>query len=408
MNLFGKKVQMKILLANKFFFVNGGSETVYFQEREFLKNSGAEVVDFSMTDPRNFPSAQAADFVGATTYRAGGKLAKLQAAVGLLHSPEAVRNITALIERERPDILHCHNIYHQLTPSIIRAAHRLGVKTVLTLHDYKVICPTYTRQRPEGPCSECIKGDFSKVLRHRCSDGSLGRSALLFAEAKLHQWLGSYDVLDHVIAPSRFMLDSVTQWRFSPEKASLNYNGIDPAAFRFSAEDDGYVLFLGRLSAEKGLLTLGKAQALSGVPVKIAGTGPLLERLKSDYPGLELLGYQSGEPLRQLIARAAAVVVPSEWYENCPMSVLEAMACGKPVIGSRMGGIPELVEDGVTGRLFESGNAEQLATVMRELLGSPDLRSSMGVKARAAVEQRFSLEQHNARLLALYEFLLSH
>lgn len=397
---------MKVLLANKFFFINGGSETVFFQERQSLKKQGVSVIDFSMADPRNLSSDQAGYFIPTTTYRGGGKFANLKAVAGLLHSPAAVHNISALILREKPDILHCHNIYHQLTPSIIRAANRLGVKTVLTLHDYKVVCPIYTRQRSEGPCSKCMDGEFSNVLRYRCSDGSLARSALLFAEAKLHQRLGSYDVLDHVIAPSRFMLDSVTQWRFPHEKVSLNYNGIDPSAFEFCAEDDGYFLFLGRLSVEKGLLTLANAQALSGVPVKIAGTGPLMDTLNRDHPSLELLGYQSGEPLRQLISRSAAVVVPSEWYENCPMAVLEAMACGKPVIGARMGGIPELVEDGVTGRLFEAGNAEQLAYAMRELLTNVELRRDMGGRARSTVEERFSLERHSTQLLTLYESLL--
>lgn len=398
---------MKVLLANKFFFVNGGSETVFFQERNFLKDQGVKVLDFSMSDSRNLPSEQAADFVGATSYRGdGGKLAKLRAAAGLLHSPEAVRKISALIMRERPDILHCHNIYHQLTPSIIRAAHGLGVKTVLTLHDSKVVCPTYLRLRHGKPCSDCLGGNFFNILRHRCADGSLGRSALLYSEAKLQQWLGSYEMLDRLIAPSKFLRDSVTRWRFPVERVELNYNGIDPTAFTASRDDAGYMLFLGRLSAEKGLITLGCAQAASGVRVKVAGTGPLTDMLRRTYPGLELLGYQSGESLRQLIEQASAILLPSEVFENCPMSVLEAMACGKPVIGSRMGGIPELVEDGVTGRLFEAGNAEELASAMHELSGNAELRRSMGARARTAVEERFSLDLHNTKLLALYESLL--
>ncbi|GAA5169778.1 glycosyltransferase family 4 protein [Viridibacterium curvum] len=398
---------MKILFANKFFFLNGGSETVFFQEREFLQSQGVEVFDFSMHDARNQASEQAAYFVGAANYKGGGgKLQKLKSAVSLLHSPEAVRKITTLIETVRPDILHCHNIYHQLTPSIIKAAHRLGVKTVLTLHDYKVVCPTYVRVRDGKACSDCIGGDFFNVVRHRCSDGSLGRSALLFAEAKLQQWMGSYDVLDRVIAPSAFMQRSVTQWRFPAEKVVLNYNGIDPLRFSAGGADEGYVLYLGRLSAEKGLLTLGQAQAASGVPVKVAGTGPLDETLRSRFPGLQLLGYQSGEPLRQLIAGASAIVVPSEWHENCPMSVLEAMACGKPVIGSRMGGIPELVQEGVTGRLFECGNVAELQACLSALMADADLRAAMGRAGRERLEQNYSLARHNSALLDTYKSLL--
>jgi glycosyltransferase involved in cell wall biosynthesis len=402
---------VKVLFANKFFFVNGGSETVFFQERAFLREQGVEVLDFAMHDARNLPSPQAMHFVGATGYKEvasgmSGKIGKLKAAASLLHSPEAVRKISALIKQERPDILHCHNIYHQLTPSIIKAAHGLGVKTVLTLHDYKVVCPTYVRLRDGKPCSECLHGDFLNVVSHRCSDGSLGRSALLYAEAKLQQWLGSYDLLDKVIAPSRFMLDSVTKWRFPSDKVVLNHNGIDLAQYVPSEEDAGYVLYLGRLSAEKGLLTLGRAQAASGVRVKVAGTGPLEAELRAAFPGMELLGYQSGAALRQLIEQASTIVVPSEWYENCPMSVLEAMACGKPVIGSRIGGIPELVGEGVTGLLFEPGDTAQLRNCIETIMGDIGVRRQMGSAARKSVEQHFSLARHNAALMPVYQSLL--
>lgn len=396
---------MKVLFANKFFFRNGGSEVVMFQERDYLLGAGHEVVDFSMQDARNVPSPHAAFFVGRQDYRGGaGKLGKLKSALSLLHSPEAVKRISALIRETRPDLVHCHNIYHQLTPSIIGAAKKLGVPVALTLHDSKPVCPAYTRLHDGKPCSDCLDGDFSHVLRNRCAEGSRGKSALLYAEAVVQRALGSYEKVGAFIAPSRFMHESIAH-RVPQNRIRLLYNGIDTNAARGSGQDDGYVLFLGRLSREKGVETLLKAHAISsgGWRLVVAGTGPLGEELKAKYNPSNFVGYIAGDALTAMIDRASVVVVPSEWYENCPMSVLEAMAYGKPVVGSRMGGIPELVEDGKTGLLYEAGNVSELASTLDRLMASPDLRRQMGAAARQRVEAVFSLESHNAGLMDIYK-----
>ena len=395
---------MKILIANKFFFRNGGSEVVMFQERDFLLRSGHQVVDFSMQDERNLPSDDARHFVGRQHYRGEtGKLGKLGSALSLIHSPEAVRKIGALIAETRPDLVHCHNIYHQLTPSIIGAAKRLGVPVVLTLHDYKPVCPTYNRLRHGEPCSACLDGDFAQVLRHRCADGSLGKSALLYAEARVQRWMGNYEKVDAFIAPSRFMREAIGH-RIPESRVRLLYNGVDTGAIEASGADEGYALYLGRLSAEKGVETLLRAHAASSAawPLVVAGTGPLEVRLRQQYDRARFIGHVTGAELQSAITRAAVVVVPSEWYENCPMSVLEAMAYGKPVVGSRMGGIPELVEDGVTGQLFESGNAGELGAQLDRLMGDAGLRRRMGDAGRARVEREFSLARHNEGLMDIY------
>ncbi|MBZ0069824.1 MAG: glycosyltransferase family 4 protein [Thiobacillus sp.] len=399
---------MKILFANKFFFRNGGSETVMFQERDYLLGAGHEAVDFSMQDERNVSSPNAASFVSRQDYRSGaGKLGKLKSALSLIHSGEAVEKMSALIRQTRPDLVHCHNIYHQLTPSIIGAAKKLGVPVVLTLHDYKPVCPTYNRLRNDEPCSDCLDGNFSHVLRNRCADGSLGKSALLYAEAVVQRAMGSYEKVDAFIAPSRYMQQSIAH-RVPEDRISLLYNGIDTNAVRGSGADDGYVLFLGRLSREKGVETLLKAHAKAsgGWRLVVAGTGPLSDNLKSQYNPSILVGYLAGDALKEMIDRAAVVVVPSEWYENCPMSVLEAMAYGKPVVGSRMGGIPELVEDGKTGLLFDAGNVNQLTAVLDRLMSSAELRAQMGMAGRQRVESAFSLDSHNTGLMDIYKTTL--
>lgn len=395
---------MRVLLANKFFFNNGGSESVMFQEREFLRSVGVDVVDFSMRDPRNLPSPYAEFFVAPQTYGGlTGAAARVGAALRLIHSPEAVRKIGRLIDRTRPDLVHCHNIYHQLTPSIIGAARRRGVPVVLTLHDYKPVCPVYTRLRGGRVCSECIDGGVSGVLRHRCADGSLARSALLYGEALVQRWRKSYERVSVFVAPSEFMRVSVAG-RLPAGSVQVLHNGVDTTARRPSFRDEGYALYLGRLSPEKGVETLLAAHAgLAGrVPLRIAGTGPLEAELRARHPAAHWLGHLSGEELARTLAGASLVVVPSEWYENCPMSVLEAMACGKPVVASAIGGIPELVADGVTGLLFPPGDRDALAERLARLMGDPALRRSQGAAARERAEQRFSLARHNTALLRLY------
>jgi glycosyltransferase involved in cell wall biosynthesis len=401
---------VKVLLANKFFFRNGGSEAVMLQERDFLINSGFQVIDFSMHDSRNLPSAYSESFVEHRAYGdgEGGAAAKVRAALELIHSPEAVRKIGQLIDRTKPDIVHCHNIYHQLTPSIIRAAKKRDVPVVLTLHDYKPVCPVYTRLRNGQVCSACLDGPFSNVVKHRCAEGSLGKSAILFAEASVQRFLGSYQMLDGFIAPSRFMRDAMTRKRFPEKQVEVIYNGIDCSAISPTFDDDGYALYLGRLSAEKGIETLLRAHSdiADNVPLMVAGTGPLESKLRADFPKADYLGYLAGDALEDRIRNAAVIVVPSEWYENCPMSVLEAMAFGKPVIASDMGGIPELVVHDETGLLFPAGDAGALRQCLTRLMSDPSLRRELGIAARRRAEAHFSLDQHNTSLLRLYETVL--
>jgi len=403
---------LRILLAHKFFYRKGGAEVVMLQEREFLLEHGVEVVDFSMVDPRNQPSPYSGYFVSHRSFRDEGKgLAdKLRLAVNMVHSPEAVHKMGRLIDATRPDLVHCHNIYHQLTPSIIGAAKKRGLPVVLTLHDYKPICPVYTRLRAGQPCSRCQDGDFVNVLRYRCADGSLGGSAVLLAEAWIQRLRSSYEQVDLVVAPSEFMRRSVAGHRFSAEKVTVLYNGVDTARIVPAAGDRGYVLYLGRLSSEKGVQTLLEVHAAASPPFRlvVAGSGPLERDLRSQYASAEYVNHLGGTELDEVIRGAAVIVVPSEWYENCPMSVLEAMAYGKPVVGADIGGIPELIADGQTGLLFTPGDREGLNTAIRRLMEDPALRHRLGCAAREKIEECFSLDRHHTGLLALYGELLGH
>jgi glycosyltransferase involved in cell wall biosynthesis len=399
---------MKILMANKFFFHKGGAEVVMFQERGYLLHSGQEVIDFSMQDERNFESAYESHFVSGKDYRTRKSPSKkLGLALSFVHSREAVRKFAELIDKIRPDLMHCHNVYHQITPSIISVAKSRGIPVVLTLHDFKPVCPAYLRLRAGRPCSLCLDGDFHQVLMNRCAEGSIGASALLYAEAAIQRWLGSYEKVDLFLAPSQFMRDAALH-RFRSDQVGLLYNGVDTSEIKASTRDEGYVLYLGRLSKEKGVETLLRAHEAAGTwDLMVAGTGPLADVLQTRYRNARFVGQLSGLELKAAINGASAIVVPSEWYENCPMSVLEAMAHGKPVVASRIGGIPELVVDGETGFLFEPGDADELRSHVNHLMCDPSLRARMGAAGRVRAEKQFSIEQHNANLMETYRSLVN-
>ena len=396
----------KILFANKFFFLNGGSEAVMFDEMELMRKYKLDVIEFSMQDPRNLPSKYDSYFVSQKGYRSRSRSSQIKSALSFIHSRQAVRQITRLIHDQKPDLLHCHNIYHQLTPSIINVAARMGVPVVLTLHDYKPVCPVYTQLCKGEVCTKCSGGRFEALLTQRCADGSLGRSALLWAEARYHAAIRSYQRVGKFIAPSRFMRDAVVR-RFGEDRVVHIPNGIDASAIEVTGQDGGFVLYLGRLSPEKGVETLLRAHAADNASWRlvVAGSGPLLDSFRSRFPLAEFTGHLTGESLKTRLRQAAVVVVPSEWHENSPLSILEAMAHAKPIVASRIGGIPELVRNGETGLLFEPKDTQQLSSRIRMLLDDSDLRTKLGRRARRIVESEYSLGRHGAALLSVYESL---
>jgi glycosyltransferase involved in cell wall biosynthesis len=399
---------MKVLLANKFFHTKGGSERVLFQERQFLLDHGHVVVDFSMQDSMNYPSPYAGSFVRHIDYQnAPGILNKAKQAVKFIHSPEAIKKLKRLIDKERPDIAHLHNIYHQITPSIIPLLKRHGIPVVLTLHDSKLICPSYLMLNKGRICQECAGCNFWRPLAMHCQNSRI-QELLFMLEAYWHLWRASYDGVDLFLSPSRFMADLVSQ-RIPKEKIRVLPNGIDTTTFTPAWDDLGYVIYVGRVTAEKGIETLLKAHDLSGraFSLKIVGTGPDFDNLRRSYPHAEFIGYREGDELYKFIRNAACVVVPSECLENCSMVILEAMVMGKPVIGSRTGGIPEQIEDGKTGLLFEIGNASELAEKLDHLMKNPMLRVVFGKAARQKCEREYALQKHNHELLEIYMHLLN-
>lgn len=401
---------MKVLLVNKFFYIKGGAETVYFQEHDRLKAAGVEVMTFSMQHENNFPSDYASYFVDNVDYhQRSGVVGAIKTAVNFIHNSQACKKLLALLHQEKPDIVHFHNIYHQLTPSLISVARESGCKTVLTAHDYKMICPSYTMLRDGNVCDACVTGSVFNAFKYRCQQGSASKSLLLSLEAGWQAIARHYQQLDAIISPSEFLRGQLLR-KLPHSRIDVIVNGINDDLPLDADEDDGYFLFIGRLSREKGVATLARAhqRMKNNMPLKIVGNGPLYDELVAQFPDAEFLGYkQQGEELNRLIKRARAVVVPSEYYENCSMSVLESMAFAKPVVGGRIGGIPEQIRDKVDGILFEPGNVQALADILDYLALNPQQAKEMGRNARQRLSEKYSLNKHTAALLALYQEIIS-
>jgi len=400
---------VKVLVANKFHYVKGGAERYYFELARILERKGHTVVPFAMKHEMNEPTEYSDFFVSGVSFdgESGNSLAK---AARVIYSAEASRKIAALAAKARPDVAHLHNIAHQLSPSVLYGLKRRGVPVVQTLHDYKVVCPNYQMFVEGDTCERCAAWKYYPAVAHRCMHGSLPFSLVVCVEAYVHQILGTYRrLVDLFIAPSRQLLERVVAHGVDRERiVHLPYAiELDEYAPRYDSED--YAVYLGRLSIGKGLETLVRAAARArDVEIRVLGDGPMADGLRHEVEARSLgnvrfLGYRSGEELTSIVAGSRFVVVPSECFENSPLTVYEASALGKPVVGSRMGGIPELVVDGETGVLFEPKDDAELADRMTSLWNDPARASAMGRAARERAEREFAPARHYEAIKRIYE-----
>ena len=359
--------------------------------------------------PQNLASPWEHYFVKEIEFgRQYSRLRVLENAAKSIYSFEAVAKVRALVRKVRPNIAHAHNIYHHLSPSVLGAIKSEGVPMFMTLHDLKLLCPARTMWTNGAICESCKGGQLHNVISRRCMKGSLALSALIYVESSLHQGLHTYQRnIDKLIAPSKFVLGKFLEWGWPAQQLVHIPNCVDAARFAPNFAAGRAFLYFGRLSEEKGLATLVRAAALARVPLWIVGTGPeegglrlLAESLKAD---VVFYGFKTDDALWNLVGEARAVVVPSEWYENAPISILEAYALGKPVIGARIGGIPEMVRNDETGCLFESKNADDLARVLARVASLADsVIERWGKEARTWIAQEYSSSRYYERLVDLY------
>lgn len=364
-----------------------------------------------MQDSRNVPSPFADSFVSHVELNGSGRApGRARAALRVLYSFEARQKLSALLRREKPDVAHLHNIAHQLSPSIIDALEKSGTPMVQTLHDYKLACPAYLMTAGGQPCDACVPGKFYNAVLKRCTQDSLSASLVSCLEMYLHRLRKTYSKVSAFLCPSEFMLGVMKRAGFNETKLFHVPNFLNLDFYTPSFKRSGYFIYVGRLSREKGLDVLLAAKRKVGRPdMVVVGDGelrPSLEKEASNGNGISLSGFLSRERLAEVWRGAAFTVVPSVWYENFPYAVLESFAFGKPVIASRIGGMPELVSDGETGFLVEPGDAEALAEKISGLASRPDEIWRMGRLARRMLEERYSAESHYERIMSHYERML--
>jgi glycosyltransferase involved in cell wall biosynthesis len=405
---------MKVLICNKFYRPFGGPETVVHDTTRLLEADGHEVIPFSMSHPDNWPSPWSEYFLPEIDYHASpGSFAMIREATNIIYSREAKRRISALLERAKPDIVHAHNIYHQLSPSIFRPIKQRGIPVALSLHDYKLACPNVLFYVDGEVCERCSGGRFYNAITHKCVFGSAAKSTVCAVEMYLHRALRTYQKsVDVFISPSQFLIDALKRCGAGGKKMVHIPNIADIDTYQPTYDNDGYILYFGKLTPEKGVETLIRAVAkVKSARLVAAGTGAQADELKAladeIAPGqVTFAGFLTGDALRQTIQRCAFFAMPSQWYENCPCTILESYSAGKAVVASRIGGIPELIDDGVDGFLFEPGNNEELAEKIALLIGTPSSMADMGRLGREKMERHYSRAMHYARLTDVYRELV--
>lgn len=373
-----RKKKLRILLVNKFLYRKGGSETYIFKLGAALEKYGHTVEYFGLSNEKNIVTNSAASYVSDMDFNEG-VLKNLKAPFRIIYSTEARRKIRKVLNAFKPDIVHLNNIQFHLTPSIILEAENYrkkknpDLKIIYTAHDYQLICPSHGLFDSDiNICEKCLDGNYFNCLKTKCMKNSRAKSFLATADAYFWKYSKAYEYIDKIICPSEFLKSKLdTQKRFSAKTVAL-HNFFDGQSMP-KAEKENYILEFGHLSKDKGTLTLLEAaKNFPEIKFVFAGYGEAEESIKS-APNAEFVGFKTGEELKELIAKAMLSVCPSEIYENCPFSVIESQIYGTPVIGSRIGGIPELIKEGETGLLFEAGNPLDLTEKIKQIINDDTL-----------------------------------
>lgn len=367
-------------MVNKFLHPNGGSETYIFKLGDYLKAKGHKVEYFGMEHKGRCVGNSANAYTSDMDFHEGSKLSKITYPIKTIYSFEARNKIRLVLNSFKPDVVHINNFNFQLTPSIIieinkwknKTGHK--VKIVFTAHDYQLICPNHMMNNPitHKNCEKCVGGRFANCIKGRCIHSSFAKSLIGAIEGWFWNGIGIYKNIDTIICPSEFMKNKMDTNPVFKSRTIAIHNFIDKVE-NVAVKKERYVLYFGRFSEEKGIKTLiNVCKALPNINFIFAGTGPLENEIKN-VPNIKNVGFKKGRELELLIRSALFSVYPSEWYENCPFSVMESQMYCTPVLGADIGGIPELIEVGKTGELFESGNLESMKEKIEKLWNNSDI-----------------------------------
>lgn len=403
---------MKVLLINKVLYPKGGDAVATLSTGELLRDHGHEVFFWGMKSGANPFYEHENLFVEEMDFNLRhGIREQLKMGGNVLYSFEAKRKVEKLIQSiGKPDIVHLHNFAHQISPSILHLFKKYNIPCVMTMHDYKLVCPVYALVSNGKLCDKCTGGNYYMCVFNRCTKYSYAKSLLNTAEMYLHhRILHIYDLIDTYIAPSLFMKSKCEEMQFKKRIVYLpNFVKTGEFVPKY-AWNENSIVYVGRLSSEKGLLTLIEAMAKNpNVTLKLIGEGTIGEDLKRrvrerSLGNIRFLGYKIGDDLKIEVQNSMFSVLASECYENNPRSIIETFALGKPALGSRIGGIGELVREGETGFTFEAGNTNDLGSKIEYLVNNPVKIIEMGKNARRFVEKELSAQKHYERLMKIYE-----
>ena len=381
---------MRILLCNKFYYRRGGDCIVTMDLEQLLKAHGHDVAIFSMDYPKNIGSPWKKYWPS--------NMSKVKAFTRPFGDGEVRKKFTRLIEDFKPDIVHLHNIHTQLSPVVAEIAYKKGVKVFWTLHDTKLVCPCYTCMRNGKWCTDCFT-DKKAVIKNKCMPGGVIGAIIGYFEQRKWNKNALEKYTTKFLPPSQFMADTCINGGYSKEKFEVlcNFIDIDKVA-NPSFDKKSYYCYLGRVTEVKGIRTLCKAASQLPYKLKVIGGGDLLDELKTTYPNIEFLGQKDWNEFRSILEEARFMVLPSEWSENNPLTVIESQSLGTPVLGARIGGIPELIEENVSGMTFTSGDVEDLKDKIQQMW---DVSFDYESIAKNAVA-RYSSEAYYERLMEIY------
>jgi len=399
---------MKVLMINKFLYPNGGSETYIFKLGEYLISQGHEVQYFGMEHEGRCVGNRVNAYTSNMDFHGGSKLAKLTYPIKTIYSTEARKKIRLVLDDFQPDVCHLNNFTYQLTPSIIleivkwRKQTGHDCKIIFTAHDYNLVCPNHMLHNPSTHenCEKCLGGHFLNCTKGKCIHSSRAKSVIGTLEAYFWKIKGTYKYIDKIICCSEFLKSKMDSNKAFAKKTVALHNFVDKVEWK-DIEKKDYVLYFGRFSTEKGIGTLIKVcKELPEVQFVFAGSGPLEDEVNG-IANITNIGFQRGADLEKLIREARFSVYPSEWYENCPFSVMESQMYGTPVLGADIGGIPELIQVGTTGELFESGNKDELRKKIWKLWNDKELTDQYSRNCKSVDFD--TIEEYYKKIVKIYQ-----
>lgn len=404
---------MKILMVNKFLYSNGGSETYMLNLGAKLEALGHEVQYFGMYDEKNIVGNDCEAYVPNVNFALfnGNVLEKVKKGIETVYSRATRKAIGKVLENFKPDIVHLNNINFQLTPSLIYEVKEHGMPIVQTVHDVQIACPChrfYIEHRKQI-CEQCAEGTYWHCIKNKCVKNSMIKSILASVESYYYHTRDTYNLIDRYICPSQFIGEKIVNAGIKPEKIEVIYNFAEKVAKEYNTDvSQKYAIYFGRFSEEKGIVSLlNIAASIPDFHLVVAGRGPLeayVEGQAKKLPNVEFVGFKTGQELQKLISGAVFSIYPSEWYENCPLSVIESQALGTPVIGSDLGGTKELIESGKTGMLFRGCDNKALKSVITELWNNEELVAKMSEQCSNV--SQMDIAEYTNYMLHLYHNII--